>query len=57
MKVYVVTYYYNHQGESVEAVYATRAEADKHPSDGDADSVKVQEFEVLDLCQHGKNAA
>lgn len=33
--VYVVTYLYDYEGESLEAVYATKALAEKHPHGGD----------------------
>jgi hypothetical protein len=46
MKVYVVTYAYDYEGESVEGVYATRKAANRHPKGGD--ETKIEEIEVLD---------
>lgn len=34
--VYVVTYSYDYQGETVEAVYTSKAAAKQHPSGGDS---------------------
>lgn len=37
--VYVVTYAYHYEGETVEAIYATKKAADNHPWGGDAKHV------------------
>jgi hypothetical protein len=47
MKVYVVTYFYDYEGEGIGGVYATRKAANRHPPKG-GDVTIISEMEVLD---------